>query len=71
MDKWIRGRLRSINRRRRKRKGRGRGLDHYRWPNSYFEERGLFSLVAAHASFCESKEEIPRWQMPDLFNQNH
>jgi len=71
MDKWIRGRLRSINRRRQKRKGRGRGLDHQRWPNSYFEEHGLFSLEAAHASFCESHEEIPRWRLPDLLNGPH
>ena len=68
MDSWIRGRLRSINRRRQKRKGRGRGLDHQRWPNSYFDEHGLFSLVAAHESFCESSKEIPRWKLPELFD---
>lgn len=47
MDRWVRGRLRSILRKRQKRKGRGRGLDHHRWPNRYFEELGLFSLERA------------------------
>lgn len=51
LDKWIRMRLRSILRKRQGRKGRGRGADHQRWPNAYFHERGLFSLVAAHASY--------------------
>lgn len=49
LDGWIRMRLRSILRRRQKRKGRGRGWDHHRWPNAFFTEQGLFSLVAAHA----------------------
>ena len=48
LDGWIRGRLRSILRRRSKRRGRGRGLDHQRWPNAFFAERGLFSLAEAH-----------------------
>jgi len=61
-DQWVRMRLRSTLRRRRKRKGRGRGADHQRWPNAYFEERGLFSLVKAHESFCESHEVLPVWQ---------
>ena len=55
MDAWVRMRLRSILRKRRKRKGRGRGADHRRWPNAYFEERELFSMVRAHATFCESQ----------------
>jgi len=50
LDKWIRGRLRSILRRRHKGRGRGRGLDHIRWPNAFFAEQGLFSLEHAHAS---------------------
>ena len=62
VDQWVRMRLRSILRVRRKRKGRGRGKDHQRWPNAYFEERGLFSLVRAHASFCESQAVLPNWQ---------
>ena len=48
IDKWIRMRLRSILRKRRKRKGRGRGKDHNRWPNRFFQQQGLFSLVEAH-----------------------
>lgn len=54
LDRWIRGRLRSILRKRCGRKGRGRGLDHQRWPNSYFAKRGLFSLTAARALASQS-----------------
>jgi len=49
LDGWVRMRLRSILRKRSKRKGRGRGRDHQRWPNSFFAEHGLFSLVAARS----------------------
>lgn len=54
LDKWIRMRLRSILRKRMKLKGRGRGADHYRWPNAFFAGHGLFSLVAARATVCQS-----------------
>jgi RNA-directed DNA polymerase len=54
LDGWIRMRLRSILRQRHGGKGRGRGLDHQRWPNSFFCEQGLFSLVTAHAKACRS-----------------
>ena len=54
VDRWVRMRLRSILRKRRGLRGRGRGADHHRWPNAYFAERGLFSLVTAHASICQS-----------------
>ena len=54
LDGWIRMRLRSILRQRAGMKGRGRGSDHQRWPNSYFQKRGLFSLVEAHRSELES-----------------
>lgn len=54
LDRWIRGRLRSILRRRAKRRGRGRGLDHSRWPNAYFDEQGLLSLGIAHIRFVQS-----------------
>jgi len=54
LDKWIRGRLRSILRRRAGRKGRGRGRDHQRWPNAFFRQQGLVSLVAAHAAVRQS-----------------
>ena len=54
IDKWTRGRLRSILRRRAGRRGRGRGLDHRRYRNAYFAELGLFSLTAAHARESQS-----------------
>lgn len=54
LDKWIRGRLRSILRKRQGRRGRGRGSDHQRWPNAYFADCGLFSLVTAHQKACQS-----------------
>jgi len=47
MDRWIRVRLRSILRKLTGRRGKGRGLDHHRWPNSYFDSIGLFKLEAA------------------------
>lgn len=53
LDKWMRMRLRSILRKRNHLKGRGRGLDHFRWPNAYFAEHGLYSLTAAHAAACQ------------------
>ena len=54
LDSWIRMRLRSILRKRQGGRGRGRGADHQRWRNAFFAEQGLFSLVAAHASACQS-----------------
>ncbi len=54
LDKWIRMRLRSILRKRLGRRGRGRGRDHQRWPNAFFGDHGLFSLVTAHATACQS-----------------
>lgn len=53
LDSWIRMRLRSILRHREGKRGRGRGTDHHRWPNAYFAEQGLMSLVAAHAQACQ------------------
>lgn len=50
IDAWVRFRLRAILDKRRKggrSNRRGRGHAHYRWPNAYFTERGLFSLVSA------------------------
>ena len=58
LDGWVRMRLRSILRKRKGRRGRGRGLDHQRYPNRFFEERGLFSLSAAHASARQSLIEV-------------
>jgi RNA-directed DNA polymerase len=54
LDKWVRMRLRSILRKRSGRKGRGHGLDHHRWPNVYFVNLGLFSLVTARELAVQS-----------------
>jgi RNA-directed DNA polymerase len=54
VDGWVRMRLRSILRKRHKGRGRGHGSDHTRWPNAYFLELGLFSLVAARESLRSS-----------------
>jgi RNA-directed DNA polymerase len=54
IDSWVRMRLRSILRKRQGRRGRGRGIDHKRWPNRFFAEQGLYSLVEAHAKACQS-----------------
>lgn len=48
LDQWIRMRLRSILRKREGKRGRGRGSDHQRWPNAYFAEMGLFSMLTAY-----------------------
>ncbi len=56
VDKWIRGRLRSILRKRTGLRGRGRGADHQRWPNAFFAEQGLISLVEAHALAVQSSQ---------------
>lgn len=48
IDKWVRYRLRAIldkRQNRGKKARRGRGYAHYRWPNAYFTELGLFSLM--------------------------
>jgi RNA-directed DNA polymerase len=47
LDKWIRMRLRTIMRHYEGRSGRGDGLDHYKWPNAYFIDRGLFTFQGA------------------------
>jgi RNA-directed DNA polymerase len=47
-DRWVRGRLRTIERKRHHLQGRARGRDHQRWPNAYFEQLGLISLALAH-----------------------
>lgn len=54
LDHWIRRRLRSLLRTRLKRKGSSRGGDSQRWPNAFFDEQGLYSLIAAHARFVQS-----------------
>ena len=54
LDGWVRRRLRSILRGRTGHKGISRGFDHQRWPNEFFREHGLFSLVEAHRSLLQS-----------------
>lgn len=54
LDQWIRMRLRSILRKRSKGKGRGRGCDHNRWPNAFFDQMGLFSLLNTHRAYMKS-----------------
>ena len=54
LDAWIRQRLRAILRKRSKRRGMAKGGDFRRWPNAFFAKQGLFSLVAAHATACQS-----------------
>jgi RNA-directed DNA polymerase len=54
LDQWVRERLRSLLRFRQGRPGRARGADYQRWPNAFFAEQGLFSLVTAHALACQS-----------------
>jgi RNA-directed DNA polymerase len=54
LDRWIRGRLRSILRKRQHRRGRGRGRDHQRWPNAFFDELRLYSLNQAHVCSAQS-----------------
>jgi RNA-directed DNA polymerase len=56
LDSWIRMRLRSLLRKRSGRRGRGRGKDHQRWKNSFFTVHGLFCLLTAHDSACQSSK---------------
>ena len=49
LDGFIRRRLRAILCKHQKRPGSGRtGKDHRLWPNSFFAERGLFTMRKAH-----------------------
>lgn len=54
IDGWVRRRIRSILRKRIGLKGISHGLDHRRWPNQFFLDQGLFSLVRAHKSILQS-----------------
>ncbi len=45
---------RILLKRHRKHDHNGRGLAHYRWPNAYFAEQGLFSMEAAHVRLRQS-----------------
>jgi RNA-directed DNA polymerase len=57
LDKWTRGRVRSIRRKRHKGNGRARGRDHQRWPNAYLAELGLISLALARAKAANARKE--------------
>jgi RNA-directed DNA polymerase len=57
LDKWVRGRIRSILRKRHKGKGRARGRDHQRWPNAYFAELELISLALARAKAANAHQQ--------------
>ena len=57
LDKWIRGRMRTILRKRHQGKGRARGRDHQRWPNAYFAELGLISLALTRAQAANALNE--------------
>jgi RNA-directed DNA polymerase len=54
VDKWVRRRLRSILRKRIGLHGISRGHDHFRWPNRFFRDHGLLSLVEAHRTLLRS-----------------
>jgi len=56
LDSWVRGRLRTIQRRRHKGQGRARGRDHQRWPNAYFAELGLISLALTRAKAANAQQ---------------
>jgi RNA-directed DNA polymerase len=58
IDAYVRMRLRSILRKRSKRKGRGGGHDHFRWPNVYFQQMGLFSLTESHHLCRQSLKSV-------------
>jgi RNA-directed DNA polymerase len=57
LDCWVRGRLRTIQRKRHKGKGRARGRDHQRWPNAYFAELGLISMAFIRAQAANSQRD--------------
>jgi RNA-directed DNA polymerase len=49
LDGFIRRRLRALLRKQAKRPRAGHcAADHHRWPNAFFAEHGLFTLLTAH-----------------------
>jgi len=54
LDMWIRQRLRAILKKRNKRRGCAKGWDFRQWPNAFFADSGLFSMVTAHNLACQS-----------------
>jgi RNA-directed DNA polymerase len=57
LDGWVRGRLRTIQRKRHKGKGRARGIDHQKWPNAYFAGLGLISLALTREQAAKAHHE--------------
>jgi RNA-directed DNA polymerase len=55
VDGWVRRRLRTILRRRQHRRGLARGADHQRWPNAFFQQMGLFTMIEAHRLLIQSR----------------
>jgi RNA-directed DNA polymerase len=56
LDGFIRRRLRAILRKQEKRPGMGRCYeDHKRWPNAYFANLGLFTMMQAHERASQSR----------------
>lgn len=56
LDSFIRRRLRAVRRKQQNRPGHGSTwLDHQRWPNRYFAERGLFTLLQAYNLASQSR----------------
>ena len=65
LDQWIRRRLRSIMRKRYKRHGISRGgNDNNRWPNKFFQDRGL-SLSKPMMLYSSPHEVTPPTGEPD------
>lgn len=54
LDGMIRRRLRAILRKRQKISGHTNRFDNRRWPNAYFEARGLFFMAEAHRREIQS-----------------
>ena len=54
LEHWVRRRLRGILRHRQGGQGCGGGWDNVQWPPAFFAQHGLFSLITAHASVCQS-----------------
>ena len=56
IDGFVRRRLRAILRKQDKRPGFGRCLnDHLQWPNTFFADYGLFTMVEAYKSAVQSR----------------
>jgi RNA-directed DNA polymerase len=56
LDGFIRRRLRAVRRKQKKRPGSGRtGRDHRQWPNTFFAERGLFTMYEAYVLARQSR----------------